>query len=451
MNAELEQILRDGIQYHRVGNYAEAAARYNVVLNDDPANPGALYLMGDIAVRMGNNGVAVVLLNASVASKPSSEAYTALGVAHRNENRYGQAAEAWKVGLAIEPTAELYNNLSANYADHGQPELGLYYADAALAIDPDSPNAQWNKSLALLTDERWAEAWPLHEARFNPAVQSVSTRRNFGCPVWDGSRVKRLAVHGEQGIGDEIMFLSMLGEVMQFADEVVVEVEPRLMDLVERSFGVTTYGNEKAMAAHEEPFDATVALGSLGAFFRNAREDFPGTPYLKADPERVAYWRQAYKQQGPGPYTGVAWQGGTKPTRMHERTVHPHDLKFCKKGTAICLQYGDPAQVKQMAQDAGFVFYPESTGKDIDELAAMVAACDIIVTVPQTLVHVAGALGVACHVLTPLHSSWRYGTGTVMPWYGSVVLHRQIKQGGWAHPLAQVKIAIDKLCRSEKE
>ena len=451
MNAELEQLLRAAVEFHRMGNYAEAAARYNHVLNANPGNPGALYLMGDIAVRMGNHGVAITLLNASCQAKPTSEAYTALGVAYRNENFYAEAAEAWKLGLEIEPTAELYNNLAANYADHGQPGLGLYYANAALEMDPLSPNAQWNKSLALLTDGTWAEAWPLHEARFNPLVQSVSTLRQHDCPVWDGSRVKRLAVHGEQGIGDEIMFLSMLGEAMLLADEVVLEVEPRLMDLAERSFGITTYGNEQAMRAHEAPFDAMVALGSLGQFFRNAPEDFPGTPYLKADPERVAYWRQAYKQQGPGPYIGVAWQGGTKPTRQHERTVHPADLKFCKKGTAISLQYGDKDAVRQMALQAGFVFYPESVGKDIDDLAAMVEACDIIVTVPQTLVHVAGALGVACHVLTPLQSSWRYGTKSTMPWYGSVSLHRQTKANDWGHPLAQAKIAIDKLCRGDKE
>lgn len=449
MDNAMQVILNEGVELHRVGNLTEAANRYNALLNREPTNPGLLYLLGDIAVRQGCNGIGINLLTNSINARPSVEAYTALGVAYRHENYYVEAEHAWREGLRIEETPELYNNIASIYSDHGEPEKALGLVNKSLEMAPGNPNARWNKSLALLTAQRWGEAWEHHDCRFEPSVQQVSTRRVLGCPIWDGGRVGHLAVHGEQGLGDEVMFMSILNDALRHCDRMTIEVEPRLMDLVQRSFPqVEVYGSEAAMRAHGGPFDAVVPLGSLGSFFRHQNADFPGVPYLVPNPERVEFWRRQYAMQGPRPYIGVAWQGGSKETRIQQRTISAINLNFCKRGTAISLQYGAHAELT--AVQNGYLYYPESVGKDIDELAAMVAACDVIVTVAQTLVHVAGAVGVPTHVLTPLHSSWRYGMGDSMPWYGSVQLHRQKKADDWGQPLANVKQIIDKLCREFK-
>lgn len=447
MDNVLQSLLNEAVDLHRSGDLGGAAGRYNQILNREPFNSGVLFLMGDIAVRQGCNGTAINLLSNSVSVNPTAGAYVALGCAYRAENFYTEACANWEKAIAIEPSAEAYNNLASVYSDHGRPEKALAYISQALALEPDSPNAKWNRALALLTQKRWKEAWRDHEHRFSARVQTVSTRRNFGCPIWDGKTAGlRIAVHGEQGVGDEVMFLSMLQELIDMHKEVVVEVEPRLMDLVERSFGVRTYGNEAAMRAHEAPFDAVVALGSLGMTFRLADEQFPGTPYLKADPERVAYWRKRFCQEGgKKPIIGVAWQGGAKETRVEQRSINAKMLDFCKRGTAVSLQYGNHAEKE--ARQNGYLFFPESIGANLDEQAAMVAACDAIVTVAQTLVHLGGALGVPTHVLTPLYSSWRYGQGDRMVWYNSVRLHRQKVEGDWGRPLAEAKREIDKLCR----
>lgn len=449
MEQTMQALLNEAVELHRGGNLQAAAARYNQLLNREPFNPGLLYLQGDIAVRQGCNGVGINLLTNSINVKPSVEAYTALGVAYRHENYYAEAEDAWRKGLKMQETAELYNNIASIYSDHGEPEKALALVNRSLELAPNNPNARWNKSLALLTAQRWDEAWEHHDCRFNSEVQTVSTRRNLGCPIWDGSHVGHLAVHGEQGLGDEVMFMSILEEVLPFCDKLSIEVAPRLMDLVQRSYPqVEVYGNEEALRKWGSPFDAVIPLGSLGNFFRHQNSDFPGKPYLVPDPERVEHWRRQFAMQGPRPFIGVAWQGGTKETRVTQRTVGAAALNFCKRGTAVSLQYGDHAELTAVKN--GYLYYPESKGNDLDELAAMIAACDVVVTVAQTAVHVAGALGVPTHVLTPLHSSWRYGMGDTMPWYSSVKLHRQTKADDWGHPLAEVKREIDKLCREFK-
>lgn len=449
MDKQAEVLLNQALDMHRHGNIVEAANIYNQVLNRYPDSHGVLYLLGDIAIRNGCNGLAINLLRTSTVIEPMIEAWTALGCAYRHEHMNVEAQAAWVEGLKIRKTSELFNNLASLHSDHGQPDLALRYVEDALKLEPDNINAKWNRSLALLTKGAWSKAWDDHDARFDPAVQSVSTRREYGCPQWEGQCVNRLVVHGEQGVGDEIMFLSMLQECVERAINVVVEVEPRLMDLVERSFPtVTVYGNHESVLAHEAPFDACIAMASLGKILRTSGNAFPRKPYLKADPERVAYWREEYAKWGAGPYIGVAWQGGTKETRIQQRTIGPKALDFTKRGTAISLQYGEYAQ--QQALQHGYLFYPESCGHLMDELAAMTAACDLVVTCAQTLVHLAGALGVQTEVLVPLHSSWRYGMGSgrhAMLWYGdNVNLNRQTTADDWTGPLAAVKNVVDQLC-----
>lgn len=445
MKSPAEQMLAEAVEHHKVGDLAKAVPLYNQLMNLEPFNPGVLYLMGDAAVRQGCNGLAINLLCNAISIKPTPEAFTALGCAYKAEGFTDEAVSAWTEGLKLQPGAELHNNIASVYADAGRPNLAHGHIRMALTYGEDNPNAIWNRALANLTQRNWHQGWLDHEARFDRRVQSISTRRDYGCPIWDGRPNVRLAIHGEQGIGDEIMFLSMLGEVLKLCPDTVVEVEPRLMDIVERSFMVPTYGNEKAMKAHEKPFDMAMPLGSLGMLLRQQDSDFPGTPYMVADPDRVAFWRRQYAMQGPGPYIGVAWQGGTKSTRITERTIRATDLLFTKRGTPVSLQYGEG--VKAVAKECGYLFFPESVGQDMDETFAMAAACDVIVTVAQTMVHIAGSLGKPCHALVPKFSSWRYGMLDTMPWYGSVKLHRQAEHGQWGKPLADVKREIDQLCK----
>jgi len=86
----------------------------------------------------------------------------------------------------------------------------------------------------------------------------------------------------------------------------------------------------------------------------------------------------------------------------------------------------------------------ESRGADLHAQAALFAACDCVVTVVQTAVHIAGAVGTPAYVLTPMRPSWRYGVeGFAMPWYKSVRLFRQTFDNDWGHVIAQVTTKVE--------
>ena len=77
---------------------------------------------------------------------------------------------------------------------------------------------------------------------------------------------------------------------------------------------------------------------------------------------------------------------------------------------------------------------------DLDGLAALISACDHIVSVDNVTVHLAGALGQATRVLLPFACDWRWMVDrSDSPWYPEMTLYRQKIQGDWAGVLEAIK------------
>jgi hypothetical protein len=75
----------------------------------------------------------------------------------------------------------------------------------------------------------------------------------------------------------------------------------------------------------------------------------------------------------------------------------------------------------------------------MDELAGLIGALDLVLTVCNTNVHVAGGLGKEVLVMAPFVPEWRYGlTGERMVWYPSARVFRQPRYGSWDEVLATV-------------
>jgi hypothetical protein len=108
--------------------------------------------------------------------------------------------------------------------------------------------------------------------------------------------------------------------------------------------------------------------------------------------------------------------------------------------TWVCLQYGDVDEPLSSAREAGrSVAYWKEGVEDLDEFAALVSELDLVVTVCNTTVHYAGALGKPVWVLTPRIPEWRYGLSfRSMPWYPSSVIFRQSEAGRWETVLREV-------------
>ena len=83
--------------------------------------------------------------------------------------------------------------------------------------------------------------------------------------------------------------------------------------------------------------------------------------------------------------------------------------------------------------------------EDMDELASLVQALDLVVSVCNTTVHVAGAIGKEVLVMAPFLPEWRYGMrGERMLWYPSARIYRQAVFGDWDSVIGSVARSLAK-------
>ena len=432
------EVVQQAQQLHAAGELHKAADLYEHLLGSQPDDPLVLYLYGTLHSQAKMYGSAMVMLRLAVESAPQlTEAWYNLGVCYRMEGHTEQARDAYRKVLAAEPNnAECLAMMAGSWCNEGAPEIALQWADKALALTPDDPHARNHKALALLEMGRWDEAWPYYSTRWQLPGISVA-QRPYEAPLWDGEPVRLLAIHGEQGVGDEIMFLSCLEQLRGRFENIVIECEPRLQKLLQRTFDCPTYGTHDELIAAHPDVDAYIPMGGLAAMTRAGPECCPGQPYLKPDPEKVSGYRDWLHEQGDGPYVGICWHGGTKGTHQTLRNPPMEWWKelTAKQGTFVSLQYGSLGL--DGAIELGLP-HLQSAIDDLDDFAALTAALDVVISPCQTAVHFAGALGTECWCLTPNKPAWRYQLkGETMPWYDSVKLYRQGK-GDWRRAFNKV-------------
>lgn len=435
----------------------------NEILNFNVGNSAVLNSLGALMESKGFHGLAIQILSQVTQMEPRNfSAWNNLGLAWKSVWDYERAERCLEKALkhsSPEHKSDAYCNLAAINLNRNSAEKALEYAKKSIETNPKNAKAHWHFSLAKLELRQWDEAWEGHEARLYggaPKNQEIAFRNYHGAeitPRWEGQTPAKVVVHGEEGIGDEIMFSSCIPDILALGVEVIFEPSPRLEGLFRRSFPeAKVYGTHEC---HGErwinelgPPDYVIALGSLPKFFRTSAASFPGTPFLIPDPVRSAHWREQLNMLGnKKPNIGIAWQGGVAETRYEARSFHPDQyapLFQAFDANWISLQYDQTAQdcVKDVKNKLGIQIHhwPSAveqrdpvTGKnnanDMDEMAALVSQLDAVVTVCQTAVHLAGGLGVPTFCLTPSEPSWRYGAveDESMPWYRSVHLLRQEK------------------------
>lgn len=439
----LQKLVKQGIALHKDGKFNEAEVIYNRVLNRDPFNSDLLFLLGDLYLRKEFNALGINLLTGLVSREPNHPAaWCNLGVGYRKENDYENAKACWHRAIEVSgETPEVCSNLAGLYADRAEPQKALMWLQKTLQMSPDDVEANWLKALALLSLKKWDEGWKQYGWR--QKLPNWDSRPQVEAPLWDGKYVDRLYIHGEQGVGDEVMFACCLPYVK--AKHVTVEVHKKVAPIIQKSypdFDVVT----EAIPCQ---YDAKIPIGSLIGMY-----GFNQEPYLNPDPWRVEFYREELKKLGPGPYVAVTWVGGTKQTRVEDRSVGLDTLKpILEAYTCVSAQYHDSNPiVEQQRKAAGLAkINDESTGNDLHEQAALFMAVDAVVTVQQTAVHVAGAVGAKTYALIGKRPHWRYGIeGDSLPFYRSVKLYRQAD----AWPVAKLKADLDadlrKLQRAEQ-
>lgn len=323
---------------------------------------------------------------------------------------------------------------------------------ALLKLRPGDIDAHVNLGGSLLSIGRFKEGWPEYEWRWKRKDEAARRNRPMPQPLWDGARPLpgRLLIWNEQGIGDEVMFSSLVPELAGELD-CIVECDPRLVSLFRRSLP------KAEIVARTEPLPdprlsapdiaRQAPAGTVARWLRPDLASFArkGGPYLLADPARVAALRQNYRGDLN---VGIAWF--TKADRQQGRGIELTQLEplLSTPGVRfVSVQYGDHrAALAALRDRTGIEVFQDPAIdqlKDLEGFAAQLAALDLVITIDNSAAHFAGALGVPCWVLLPFLPEWRWQRDRPDSiWWPSLRLFRQRRRGDWSEPLVALATAL---------
>lgn len=329
-------------------------------------------------------------------------------------------------------------------------EQAVRYGTRAVQIEDDHVSARRNRAFALLSLERFEEGWRAHTRRLsNSSTENI--QRFFDIPEWDGAALadRHLLLWGEQGIGDEVQFLTLLPYLLRLRPRVTVLTEPRLRPIIKRGFpGVTVpdVGAPSGTVEDHHGADVHLAIGDLphrlDLFCGGAAAP---EPWIIPDPERVAALRSGFRARHPGRrLVGITWRS-VSPKADERRTVPPplwKDIAAVPGIALVALQYGVTEEDLSAFAEAG-IEIDNGHGVDplqsLDDLAALVAAMDLVICPTNNTVHFAGALSVPCWVLLGERPDWRWGRRRDNSlWYSNTRVFRRGSEGDWTQVLARV-------------
>lgn len=411
-----QQICEEAFASHTKGNLDEAVRVYDNLLGKlDEPEPNVLFGYGSALVQKGQYGAGIFMLRAALGLADKHVGiWTNLGVAYKYIGRDELALHCYNMAHELDPAApEPIASLAGYWINRDEPDKVVDYARQALALDPQAPSAHMHLGLGLLEQGKFSEAWPHYEYRWE-TLDRMKDKRPYKAPRWNGEWVHTLAIHGEQGLGDEIMFMSLFPKLTKLADNIVIECAERLIPTFRQAFGVSCYKDHASLIEAQGEPNAYIPMGSL--------------PGILGLPDGKAYLPKPLRAVHDRPRIGIAWKGGTERTNEKDRSLKLSDLSpilSACDADFVSVQYGSDdvdAEASEMGLELG--------GRDFDSLQRRIGSCDLVISVCQTSVHQAGAMGIPCWVLTPKKAAWRY-RGDTMPWYKSVRLFRQSEAGEW--------------------
>ena len=368
-------------------------------------------------------------------------AWNNLGSALRSVGRHEEAVEAHERAVQGEPdNAAFHFNFGITLQHAGRADDAIARLRRALERDPANADAHTELSLALLGSGQLAEGWREYEWRWKRP--GAPARRHAG-RAWDGdcSKPRRLLLWSEQGIGDQILYASMIPELVNSALRITAEVDPRLAALFRRSLtGVSVVPRQDPGLIAPGQYDCQSPLAGLGRWLRPGLDAFPRDGgYLKAEPERANAFGSRLSAFGAGRRVGLSWSSANPEFGDRKSTVLVAWTPLLRVPgiSFIDLQYGDTARERAALEREGLqIAHLDDVDlyQDVDGLAALCAACDLVITVSNVTAHVAGALGKPVWLLAPRARGrlWYWFAGrSDSPWYPSMRIYSQPALGDW--------------------
>lgn len=423
--------LSDGDPQAGIGENPDAAMEiYSEVLLEKPDHPGALYGVGIILREAGRWSQAIQIAKRVTEVRPKDpRGWKLLATIYGALCRYDESLPYAEKAVQCLRTDHTVADYAYALSNAGEYERAYRLCLEAFELATTNPSGLEGEAVrnARVTIAHCELAQGMWEEGFRSFRSTMRTKWRkewtYGdSKEWMGEPDAVVMVTGEQGLGDEVMAASMVPDAAKGCKRFIFDCDARLATLFARSFPVQITPTRRDQSIVLPPGSELPthhkSLFGLGELFRKRDEDFPRKPFLIPNQEYIGMFRELFGGQKT---IGLAWSGGLPRTGREPRAAGLNAfLPILKRGGQfVSLQYtDDSAEIRELAQQGIRVrSFPWVTrGPDMDLLAGLLAACDEVIGVHTTALHLSSAMGVPTTTLVHRGSGWRYAQKELI-WY----------------------------------
>ncbi|HCX15101.1 MAG TPA: hypothetical protein DGZ24_07275, partial [Rhodospirillaceae bacterium] len=258
--------LRTFAQLYAINGQSEDAELLYRRLAQEPGLAAeALHQIAFLRQKIGQNEDALRLFDEALSIDPGFwHSYNGRGLALASLNRFEDAISSYRQGLTLNPqSGEIHNNLGTSLRclghaaealthyrqakellpnvksillneasaldESGNTEQALQAFEELVSLHPNYIDARYNRSQILLSTGQFEAGWKEFVWRLKrPAANAHHDL--FPQPVWQGEGLsgKRILVWTEQGIGDELLTVSMIPDIIDATEHVIILCSKRL-------------------------------------------------------------------------------------------------------------------------------------------------------------------------------------------------------------------------------
>jgi hypothetical protein len=405
-------------------------------IHEDCQNAEAYFILGCILRAEKKYALSVSCLSKAVQLKPQSPDYHfELGASLLYLPNFRDAEMQFRTALSLDNTkAQIWRYLATILTTTGRCDEAQMAMDHAIRLAPGVLDSLWYRSVVTLASGDLKRGFEQYEAR-----RKVNPYPKHAEPEWRGEDLtdKTLLIETEQGFGDIIQMARFFSVIA--AKQIICGVSAPLKSLLQSSFPHIKFITQNELYQA----DYYVLSGSLP--WKTGLINFdliPPTPYLKTD-KRIAIVRPQHTVKA----VGICWYGSTdhENNAVRSSTVETFYRNLTGVGIELySLQVGVKDPDLALLGEIGLIHDMAAVIHDFADTAAIMHELDCVVTVDTAIAHLAGALGIACHVVIPYHQvDWRWlHNRNDTPWYAAMTLYRQGEFETWDSVLQRIRDAL---------
>ena len=441
-----------GFTLNSLERFQEAIDIYLQGMEIESEDFGILYNIGITYLNQFDYSNALkYLILAQHQNNKSIDLLLTIAVCYAKKRDFDAAYHSVEEAKKLEPNNPLIPfQMGTLFMQQDKNAMAMEYFDQAIKLEPNHIEANYHKGLLYLKEEKYKEAMQYYRYRVIRKNNKFGKFNDFELPKIN--KDSEILLSCEQGIGDEILYLSLLNYIKDKVRSITYITSGKLLDWLKINLDNINIITDKESNEYiqKNPQRTELNAASLLAYVDDWESFFNHPIKYSASESLRAGFEKKYKSNTEK-IIGISWMSANKKIG-DEKSIPLNQMSpILKKNKIISLQYGNVTkEIEKMnaIEDINILYDDElDYYNDINGLAALISICDVVVTCSNVTAHIAGRLGINTYLMVPKNfgNLWYWNeTQEQSKWYPSITIIRQKEDMNWSETIETVRKNLTK-------